>query len=58
MRRRLLEKLKAERRKRDVEIPIFHSTDIQFIEDEIIFNVESQLEKKEELPSWRQREAI
>jgi len=46
MPRRLLEKLKSEPRKRDVKIPILHSTDIQFIEDEIIFNVESQLEKK------------
>ena len=26
--------------------PIFYSKDIQFITDEIIFNVESQLEKK------------
>ena len=46
MPRRLLEKLIVERRKRDVKIPIFHSTDIQFIEDEIIFDIKSQLEKK------------
>lgn len=65
LRRRILEKLKTQRKKRETEYSIAHRTNIQFSVDEIIFsetdylnnNTEALLDALNNLP-WRQREAI
>ena len=64
LRRRILKKIKAERKIRDFGSEISNRTNIQFYSDEILFLKESQRNQRQALLhalnnlSWRQREAI
>ncbi len=64
LRRRILEKIKLERKIQDVLSEISYRTNIQFSADEIVFLEETQRNKRQALLlslnhlPWRQREAI